>query len=783
MTTTAQLVSAANAANWNSLKSLVASATPADIAAIGSDWNTVMSAVADGINNNAPAHKAAFSSAMTAFFSAAGSYLTGDSVVAALSSVAYNSGGNGVDHLSVELTVLLKAVPISVAATVSQASLTTLMSDIANNQVNPEVTPEELKNTFSALVGKFGTQLDVNALLDTVSFLSNGPFFPPTDQLPSVNVLLQAMPSNTSSVSSFSVNNALTNISVLKSNPEVTPQELNSTLKIFVAHYGAALDAQTILFTVNSLAEDSSFPSQNYFAAVRTLLSIHPTDLSSVNSSNLQDTMTHLVFTVNNPAVSSAELNTTLKAFIAQYGSLMSAEFLVDAAENFASAAAQTGSDYLAEVRTLLGAEGSNPTQVNPSSLSNLVNAILYNQISPEITPAEFNSTFKVFVDHYGALTNVNTILSAVSFILSTSDQRFTDQTAAVRTLLNASPADIGSTDPNYVQSVFYDLVFSSVNPTISSEDYNSTMRAFLTHYGAALDVATILNGISSIANADRNTATDHFSAINTLLDFHPTDAGAADAGTLSSVLTEIDFNVVNPAVSEHEIAQTLAKYMHAYGALSSTADLAEVISDEVQNSRFEAAGAVVNHLTATQFADAETDLSLDPSAGAVQLLTTGNDQYNGATSGPVAVFGGAGHDTIDFSTATDSHYLDGGAGVDRLIGGSADDILNGGAGADTLSGGAGTDTFRFDHAGPIDHVTDFNAAQGDRLDLHDLFHTTGSFAISDYVSLQTVGGNTIVSVDRDGAAGGSGFVQVAQLDGVTGLDVNDLFAHGQIIV
>ena len=58
--------------------------------------------------------------------------------------------------------------------------------------------------------------------------------------------------------------------------------------------------------------------------------------------------------------------------------------------------------------------------------------------------------------------------------------------------------------------------------------------------------------------------------------------------------------------------------------------------------------------------------------------------------------------------------------GNDQLIGGAAADVLIGGAGADTLTGGAGADRFVLDRPGrnaaAADRITDFSAAQGDRL-------------------------------------------------------------------
>ncbi len=61
---------------------------------------------------------------------------------------------------------------------------------------------------------------------------------------------------------------------------------------------------------------------------------------------------------------------------------------------------------------------------------------------------------------------------------------------------------------------------------------------------------------------------------------------------------------------------------------------------------------------------------------------------------------------------------LFGDAGDNELRGGLGADILNGGSGNDTLTGGPGPDTFVFAPGYDADTVTDFSAAEGDRIDL-----------------------------------------------------------------
>jgi Ca2+-binding RTX toxin-like protein len=101
-----------------------------------------------------------------------------------------------------------------------------------------------------------------------------------------------------------------------------------------------------------------------------------------------------------------------------------------------------------------------------------------------------------------------------------------------------------------------------------------------------------------------------------------------------------------------------------------------------------------------------------------------GDDWVVGGKDNDV-LFGDAGSDIVYGNLGSDT--CDGGSGADLVRGGQADDLVRGGAGDDwlsgdrgndTISGGTGADTFHtFSEAG-IDRVTDFSAAEGDRVQL-----------------------------------------------------------------
>ncbi|TIP01830.1 MAG: type I secretion C-terminal target domain-containing protein, partial [Mesorhizobium sp.] len=137
------------------------------------------------------------------------------------------------------------------------------------------------------------------------------------------------------------------------------------------------------------------------------------------------------------------------------------------------------------------------------------------------------------------------------------------------------------------------------------------------------------------------------------------------------------------------------------------------------------------------------------------------DDTLNGDSSGNL-LSGGAGADTINGNGGNDT--LVGGAGNDTLNSGAGNDLLIGGLGQDTLTGGTGADTFKLDHLelNIKDLITDYNGAEGDKIDLTALFETAPAGNIADYVHYNS--GTNTLSVDANGTTGGANFVDVAQL-------------------
>lgn len=115
------------------------------------------------------------------------------------------------------------------------------------------------------------------------------------------------------------------------------------------------------------------------------------------------------------------------------------------------------------------------------------------------------------------------------------------------------------------------------------------------------------------------------------------------------------------------------------------------------------------------------------------------NDDVLYGDDGADIVNGNLGNDTVGGGIGND--VVRGGQGDDIVNGGAGDDFLSGDLGNDTLTGGAGADIFRAFAGGGNDRVTDFNAAEGDRIQVD----AGSSYALSQ------VGSDTVITFNAGG--------------------------------
>ncbi len=170
------------------------------------------------------------------------------------------------------------------------------------------------------------------------------------------------------------------------------------------------------------------------------------------------------------------------------------------------------------------------------------------------------------------------------------------------------------------------------------------------------------------------------------------------------------------------------------------------------------------------------------------------------AGAGADTIDGGDGIDTIDYSNSDAAVMIDFENGVvsgghaqgdqisnfENIVGSDFDDTLrgddgnnriDGGAGNDVLRGGGGADVFVLGSSEDgIDTIVDFNLAEGDRLDISSVVNMNDIDDIANYVKLEDDGsGNTTVMVNTSGDGAAENFSAVANLEGVTGLDVSSI--------
>jgi hypothetical protein len=260
-------------------------------------------------------------------------------------------------------------------------------------------------------------------------------------------------------------------------------------------------------------------------------------------------------------------------------------------------------------------------------------------------------------------------------------------------------------------------------------------------------------------------------------LNIQPGDASGTEPGenpaeTVSIILTGMAAGLV--ATAAGGVVTNLGGGSWSFAGSVADANTLSIISDGVTGA-FNIGAAVTMHDGSSVGAPVNVTVPLTVNAVADQILTA---LPTGST-----LNGAGGNDTLNGGNGID--VLNGGAGADTIIGGSSGDTITGGLGADAMTGGGGADTYLWQAidilSGAVDTITDFNAGQGDILNLSNLLtaFNPGTDAIADYVNLATSGGDTIVQIDQTGS--GTFTTNVATLSGLTGLDLAVLYANGNI--
>lgn len=253
--------------------------------------------------------------------------------------------------------------------------------------------------------------------------------------------------------------------------------------------------------------------------------------------------------------------------------------------------------------------------------------------------------------------------------------------------------------------------------------DSGSSFRSFQQDFSLA-DIRE-LNSLAD-ANTDYGALANNFSAAANLADL-----SFAQVAISASVIPPVIAEPINlPPIIAEPAPITLPPVVIA--PIVAPAPLPLLFSGEDNNVDFN------NVLSGAYRAGSQYDAGeghdrvtlADTDTLAARAGFAGNEFFAG--NGDDIVIGGGRNDTIHGGNGNDT--LSGGDGNDTLYAGTGKNILNGGAGDDVLhggnyndfiTGGIGADTIVW-HAGDLypgeqDEILDFNAADGDKLDISNL--------------------------------------------------------------
>ncbi|TAL35537.1 MAG: type I secretion C-terminal target domain-containing protein [Alphaproteobacteria bacterium] len=396
-------------------------------------------------------------------------------------------------------------------------------------------------------------------------------------------------------------------------------------------------------------------------------------------------------------------------------------------------------------------------------ALSSISGALFYDQAGAIATLADFVSRLSLYTDP--------------SFISSTMSQL--GSLGGQNGALEAIMAIVDNIDPQVypsLDSFSLGIVLSDLALSVYTDPAGAVAKVadFLSHLSLYTDPNSIAFSIRAFAEAGV------LEGVNAVVDnIDPQAYSLLDPGNLGFAMTFIANDTF--VLDDHDVAGTLRNFSQKLLSYTGEAYIEQSLQTLANDGNLSALGGVLDYVTSAQWDNLSTSFKDSLPGFGITAGTYLDDKYLGS-GGADIYFGLGGNDNIDGREGND--FLFGNAGADKIAGGEGNDFLDGGIGADVLTGGAGSDTFALNNFDGVDKIQDFDKAiGGDILDLRDMLSGyDGSQPVTDYIHAHSAGGNTIISFDADGTGAGAA-TDVAKLQGVTGIDIQTLFDHGQILI
>ena len=395
------------------------------------------------------------------------------------------------------------------------------------------------------------------------------------------------------------------------------------------------------------------------------------------------------------------------------------------------------------------------------------------------------DAQIKDFMTHLGVDTSGNAVGNALDLV--TGDGDLTATANLVDHLTQAQIFDLGvgndSNLTNYALANLAERVQIDAQSGTSTTAVDAEIKDFMIHLGVDASGNAVGNALD-LVTGDRD-----FTATANIVD-HLTQAQVSDLGIGNdSSLTDYAFENIVAQIRPQDFEGlstakvALQDFMTHLGADVSSQDLASAMLTTASNGDADATAIVVENMDSAQWSALGGETK--------ELEALDNNGYLNV-SGIIKASGHYGNDVFFLShnitngyitdNSSDNDTLVGSNGNDTLTAAAGNDMLLGGLGADVLVGGTGKDTFVFDDLKSHDEVKNFSTTHGDVLDISSILSgTITGTNINQYVELTTSGNNEILSVNAATPAG-SHWVEVAQIDGVTGLSVSTLYNHHEII-